>query len=180
MDQEPRHLRRIRVETIHGTVEGAMASGPTLRTLDELNFTAKPFLRLEDPRLEGTTWAFEAGPLAVSKACVLFVIEIGCPPALAASRPAGARFTRAALRIRVGAFDVEGFVHVPPGGSPVSRLDQGTPFLGMTSVSVVGPGAHFASGFLALNRSHIVAAQPVEPGAPVGAADIPVSFEVAG
>jgi hypothetical protein len=108
------------------------------------------------------------------------VVELGCPPALATSRPAGARFTRAALRVRVGAFDVEGFVHVPPGGSAVSRLDQGAPFLGMTSVSVVGPGAHFASGFLALSRRHIVAAQPVEPGAPAAEADIPVSFEVAG
>jgi len=172
-------LRRVRVETIHGAVEGGMRSAPTLRTIDELNSAARPFLPLEDAVLECTTWTFDPGSVAVSKAAILYVTELGCPPALAAGRPSGARLTRAALRLRVGSFDIEGFVHVPPGGGGLTRLLQaGHAFVALTSVSVVGPATHFATGFLALHRGHIIAAQEVTPSAPSATDELTMSFEV--
>ena len=68
-------------------------------------------------------------------------------------------FTRA----RVGAFDVEGFVHVPPRGDPLLRFNQDThPFIAVTSASVVGPDRQFEAPFLAIKRSHILAVQPMD------------------
>ena len=80
-------------------------------------------------------------------------------------------FARAPVRLRVGHFDVEGLVHVPAGGNPMMRLNQqGHPFLALTSASVVGEETQTGVPFLAVNRSHILAAQELSSEAPALAA----------
>ncbi len=57
---------------------------------------------------------------------------------------------------------MHGFVHVPPGGNPMTRLNQGEhAFVALTSASVIGPGEELATPFLAVNRGHILAARPI-------------------
>ena len=132
-----------------------------LRTLDDLNLAAKAFLTVHSPVLEGTGWSFPGGPLSVNKGNILFLAELS-------EREGGQSeqfvdFTRAAVRLRVGAFDIEGFVHVPPRGDPMMRFNQDThPFIAVTSGSVVGPDKQFEASFLAIKRSHIMAVQPID------------------
>ena len=115
--------------------------------------------------LDGTGWLFRDGPLSVNKSNILFLAEL--------SPPAGGQtekfvdYTRPPVRLRVGAFDIEGTVHVPPHGDPLLRFNQDThPFIALTEGSVVGPDTQFEAPFLAVKRSHVLAVQPIEHQAP--------------
>ena len=167
MDQatEGRQERTVHMETLHGSIKGKLLVSVLLRTLDDLNLVAKAFLNVHSPALGGTGWSFPDGSLAVNKSTILFAAELSVPEGKRGEKFGG--FTRAAVRLRVGAFDIEGFVHVPPGGDPLMRFNQDThPFIALTSASIVGPDTQFASPFLAVNRSHILAVQPTDPDAP--------------
>ena len=153
--------RTVRIETLHGSIEGHVLISQLMRTLDELNMVSKAFLIVHSSVLDGTGWSFPDGELSVNKSNILFLAEL--------SSPAGGQsekfvdFTRAPVRIRVGPFDVEGFVHVPPRGDPLLRFNQDThPFIAVTSASVVGPNRQFEAPFLAIKRSHILAVQPMD------------------
>ena len=153
--------RTVRIETLHGSIEGRVLISQLMRTLDELNMVAKAFLIVHSSVLEGTGWSFPDGDLSVNKNNILFLAEL--------SAPAGGQsekfvdFTRAPVRLRVGPFDIEGFVHVPPRGDPLLRFNQDThPFIAVTSASVVGPDTRFEAPFLAIKRSHILAVQPID------------------
>ena len=162
---EGRTERTVRIETLQGSIEGLLLISQLQRTLDDLNMVAKAFLAVHSPVLDGTGWSFRDAPLSVNKSNILFLAEF--------SSPAGGQteqfvdFTRAPVRLRVGAFDVEGTVHVPPHGDPLLRFNQDThPFIALTEGSVVGPDTQFEAPFLAVKRSHVLAVQPIEHQAP--------------
>ena len=64
------------------------------------------------------------------------------------------------IRLRVGDYIVDGFLHVPPGGNPMMRLHQDSrAFIALTAASATRGDAEFSAPFLAVNRKHILAAQ---------------------
>jgi hypothetical protein len=152
------HRRSVRVQTLSGAVDGDLQIGERLRTLDDLNLVAKTLVTLHSSRLSNTTWPFSEGTLSVNKASILFVIELKQPPIQTGA--SFGRFTRSSVSLRVGEYDIRGFVHVPPGGVVIKRLDQSNhPFLSLTSALVTGPTGEFTTPFIAVNRHHIIAAQ---------------------
>ena len=160
-DAVAREERRVRIDTVDGAVEGSLQISPGLRTLDDLNLVAKRFVTIFTPKSLSETWQTGNGPLSVNKDSILFVRELSSPP-LRAGGSFGS-FTRAPVRLRVRHFEVEGFVHVPPGGSPMKRLDQGEhPFVSLTSVLVTSNDGEGTTPFLAVNRNRVTAAQGVD------------------
>lgn len=155
------HERGVRLHTTAGRIEGTMKMASGLRTLDDLNLVSKRLVTVHSAHAEDSSWPFDTGALAINKASILFVLELGTP-AVQAGVSFG-RFTRSPVRLRVGSYDIQGFVHVPPGGVAMKRLDQDNhPFVSLTSVLVSGPEGEFTAPFLAVSRSHIIAAQEVE------------------
>jgi len=160
MNQE-RNERGVRIQTTAGRIEGNLRIATRLRTLDDLNLVSKRLVTMHSAHAEEANWPFDPGKVSINKASVLFVQELGTPTVQ--TGVSFGRFTRSAVRLRVGEFDIQGFVHVPPGGMAMKRLDQDNhPFVSLTSVLVSGPDGEFTAPFLAVNRSHIIAAQEVE------------------
>ena len=54
LPMEGRTERTVRIETLHGTVEGVLLVSKLMRTLDELNMASKAFLIVHSPVLDGT------------------------------------------------------------------------------------------------------------------------------
>ncbi len=165
-----REDRAVRLANVDGDVVGKFRLNAMLRTLDDLNVVSKYFVVVHDAELSATGWSFEGRTLAINKNAILFATEITAYVPRREQHHGG--YTRQAVRIQVAKFEIEGFVHVPHGGSALVRLNQDThPFIAMTSASVAGPGAPFATPFLAVNRRQIQAAQelPGDLGEPVSA-----------
>ena len=155
-----RNERPVELFTVHGVLRGVLPTTATRRTLDELNMASRTFITVEQPQSPGESWFAPSDALVVNKSAVLFLRELASPPV----QPAGqfARFTRAPVSLRVGPCFVHGFMHVPPGGRPLKRLDQDPhAFIALTAVLVTGPDTEFTVPFLAVNRSHVSAAQQV-------------------
>ncbi len=168
MNIADRHRRSVHIRTTFGAIEGILASSGMLRLLDDINVVAKRFLTVHDPLLISGSWACGDGPIVVSKSSVLYVRELqGCAPP-PNNRRVSNHFTRSPVELLMQEHAVHGFVHVPPGGDPMMRLNQGEhAFVALTSASVIGPGDELATPFLAVNRGHILAARPIgeqEPG----------------
>ena len=165
MSDEPAAAdRAVRIQTVHGTVEGILPVSPVVRTLDDLNVVSRNFLTVHAPVVPSRGWPFDGPELAVNKSSILFLMEFSGGAARRVGRPEAAAHTRAPVRLRVGEYSIEGFLHVPRGGNPMTRLNQaGHPFIALTSAFVVGPDARFTTAFLAVNRAHILAAQEVQP-----------------
>ena len=160
---ENRVVRPVRIFADRLTFDGLLNISLGARTLDELNLGARSFLNLATPQVISGSWDLIEGPVAISKASVLFLLEI---PDLGASLgrtdedPELRRFGRAAIRLKVREYAVEGYVHTGPGGSSLTRLNQSAhPFIALQSAIVVGPGADFSTSFLAINRAHVLSAQ---------------------
>ena len=150
--------RAVEIHTTHGVIEGQLHVAPCLRTLDDLNLVAKNFVTVHAPKTRSGSILNNDGPLAINKHGILFVRELK----QMAPRAGGSfgRFTKAALLLQVGGFDIHGFVHVPPGGQPLKRFDHdGHPFVSLTSVLVSGPDGELTTEFLAVNRAHVLTAQ---------------------
>ena len=178
MTGERQNERRIRVVTQYGTIEGVIRVPPLLRTLDELNMQARLFTVIKDPSTGNIDWGFGLGDLAVNKRSIQFVHELSNPPQ--SDRKFGGQYSRGTMRLRVGSFVIEGFLHVPPGGECLKRLNQGQhDFVALTSVSVTGPDSQFATPFLAVNRLHVLAAQALSHDVDTEDEPLEVSFEVA-
>ena len=177
VDAIERQERRVRLETTCGSVEGSLWVSPMLRTLDEINVVARNFVTLHTPEVVASDW-FRKSPLCVRRSSILFMHELSNPPKRSGQAAHGS-FTRAALRLRVGPFNVEGFAHVPRGGNALNRLNQGGhSFISLTSVSVLGPDWQFATPFLAVNLDHVLAAQELVPEEPQETEELEMSFEV--
>lgn len=160
---ENRVIRPVRVVTDQLTFDGLLNISLGARTLDELNLTARAFLTLSSPHLVAGTWPLDDAPLIVNKAyvlCVLEIPEIGVTLRRGEEDPELRRFARAAVRLRLRDYAVEGYVHTGPGGSALMRLNQSAhPFLALQSATVTGPQVDFSTPFLAVNRTHILSAQ---------------------
>jgi hypothetical protein len=155
--------RGIRVHTTQGVIEGSLLVNDGVRTSDHLNLAGRSFL---DVRREESSFprSFGPGSLAVARSCILFITETGDLNPRTDSRIEASRFSRVALRLRVGDYDVQGFLHVPVLSSPMKRLTQNRqPFVAFTAASVVGPDTEFATAFLAVNVDHLLAVQEIEP-----------------
>ena len=169
MNLADKHRRSVHVRTSFGAIEGVLASSGMLRLLDDINVVARQFLTVHDPLLMSGSWACGDGPIVLNKSSVLFVRELpgSLPPP--GNHRVSSRFTRSPVELLMLEHAVHGFVHIPPGGDPMARLNQGEhAFVALTSASVVGPGEELATPFLAVNRAHILAARPIgadEPGA---------------
>ncbi len=173
-------IRRVRIHTATGTVDGSLRASPMLRTLDELNLVSRNFLTVHDPDLSASSLELTGKSISINRASILFVHELSGSPTTSGKK-VGGTFTRAAVQIQLGEFEVEGFLHVPPGGDVMKRLNHTQhPFLSLTSVSVLGRDTHFATPFLALNFSHILAAQEVVTVDPEvdSEDDVTMSFEL--
>ena len=93
---------------------------------------------------------------------VLFVQEVSEYKPVPGDPAAAAAYERRAIRLSVGDYAVEGFLHVPRGANPMARLNQDVhAFFALSSVSVLGPNVQFAAPFLAIKRSKVLAFQAV-------------------
>ena len=160
---ENRVIRPVRIVTEALTFDGLLNISLGARTLDELNLTARAFLTLSSPHLVTGTWDLNDAPLIINKASVLFVLEIpeiGATLRRGEDDPELRRFARAAIRLRVRDYAVEGYVHTGPGGSALTRLNQSAhPFIALQSTTVTGPGMDFSTPFLAVSRTPVLSAQ---------------------
>jgi hypothetical protein len=162
--------RRVRLQLARGTVSGRLSIGCILRTLDDLNMVARHFVTLDAVEATAPDWSFDDGPLALAKTSILFVQELDEYAPKADVHVQARHFARAPLRLRVGAYTLQGFLHVPPGGDPLARLNQDShAFIALTSVSVLGPDTEFVASFLAVNRAQIGAAQQIAVEEPADA-----------
>lgn len=158
MPQGTRTDRPIRLFTASGLVQGTLRISGMLRTLDDLNIASRSFIQVHDVDRTPEDWKIRSGSIAVRRSEVLFAVENG--DSTRKSGRAGAGFSRAPMRILVGDYDIEGFVHVPPGGEPMTRILQHAPaFLALTSASVSHADRQFAVDFIAVNRGAIRVAQ---------------------
>ena len=166
---EGRQGRQVRVHTTHGTIEGRISTNPGISTLHFVNVvaTSQNFFTVHPPVRCDPEGAFEEGALAVAAESILFLVELSDYVPRPGDPEEAARFTRASVRLQVADHLLEGFVHVPPGGDPIARLNQDRhPFIALTSASVLGPESEFAAPFVAVNRSYILAVQHVRQELP--------------
>ena len=158
-----REQRPVLIHTSRGTLEGELEIGAALRTLDRLNLLQHAFITIENPRVVTGDWSIEPGTLMLNTSCILFVVEQSSPVTGFGVSGESARFSRSAVRLQVGEFEIQGFLHVPGQGQPLVRLKQDRhAFLAITSASIVGPDVAIASSFVAVNRAHVLAAQELE------------------
>lgn len=169
---EASHVRTVRLWLHDVLVEGRLlVPGPT-RTLDELNRRGSRLLRLVEARWfprhgvdsgESPAWR-DVRRMAVRKESIVFVEETGSPPS---STAAGEAYARAPIHLELGELVAQGYLHVPRGGDPLSRLDasEGPTFIAMTSVSAVGEDVRLTVPFLAINRQQVVLAYGLAPQA---------------
>lgn len=158
-----REQRPVLIHASRGTLEGELGIGAALRTLDRLNLLHHAFVTIENPRVVAGDWSIEPGTLLLNTSCILFVVELSSRRLEVCDAGEAARFSRSAVRLQVGDYEIQGFLHVPGKGRPLIRLKQDRhAFLAVTSASVVGPDTAFASSFLAVNRAHVLAAQELE------------------
>lgn len=162
---QDKELRPVTVRTSHGTIEGDLPISPRLRTLDELNLAAHKFLTIRASEVNLPGDSFEGGLVGINKDSILFVTEIAACGPRTDHRVERSHYRRSAVRLRVGEFDIQGFLHVRGLRDPLVWLSQNRqPFVALTSASVIGPSAEFATSFIAVNPRHVLAAQDVTPG----------------
>jgi hypothetical protein len=157
--------RRVRIQTIHGAIEGSLAVGEGASAMHRLNVVAatQKFLRLEPPIVCTPDCVFRDGPLSIVIDSIVFVTEAAeCVP-VPKEPLAAARFRRARMILLLKDYLVEGFVHVAPGGDPIVRLNQDRhKFIALTSVLVRTADNEFSVPFMALNCSELLAIQEIE------------------
>jgi hypothetical protein len=168
-DDEPPQVgpgeRRLRIQTVHGAIEGSLPVGEGASTMHRLNVVAatQKFLRLEPPVVCTPDCVFRDGSLSVVLDSIVFVTEVAACVPVPREPHAAARFRRARVMLLLRDYVVEGFVHVPPGGDPIVRLNQDRhKFIALTAVTVRTAENEFSVPFLALNSSELLAVQEVE------------------
>lgn len=156
--------RRIRAYTTHGTVEGRLATNPGVSTMHYMNVVSasQNFLTVHPPLACSGDWPIEDGPLALSIDSILFLVELSDFRPKPGDPVEAAKFKRAPVRLQVEKFTIEGYVHVPPGGDAMIRLNQDRhPYLAVTSASIRGSDTEFAAAFVAISRRHLTAVQMI-------------------
>ena len=143
--------RRVLVGTTNGMFEGNLSLGARLRTLDYLNRSSTRFVVLSAARSLSSRLELQGDPVHVNLKSILWVAEVE-----AMQRAKGAivrpQQNRSAARFRFPDCEIVGFLHTPLQGDPLARLFQDrSPFLAVTSASIIGSDAEMAAAFLAVN-----------------------------
>jgi hypothetical protein len=158
-DPSARKPRPVLIHTLRGSVEGCLDVNPEVRTLDFINVPSR-FVTVDATDIAVADWSFEPGRLAINKDLIVFVTELTGEAPATDRRAEAAHFTREGISLRVADCDVKGYMHVRGVQDPLMWLSRSRQtFLALTSVSVVGPDFELATGFLAVNRAHILAVQ---------------------
>jgi hypothetical protein len=162
-----RVVQPVRAFTGLAAFDGLLTLSLGQRTLDELNLADRPLLVLEEPVVHSGRAGLVEGTLAVSKSAILFTVEIdavgadlhgGTPEPEAEPKQA----FRSLLRLRIGEYTLEGYMHMPPGISFINRMSQARRrFVALTSASIDGPGVSGVAHFVAANWAHVLSAQEV-------------------
>lgn len=161
MDKASRdhETRRVVAGTLHGTVEGNLRVSTRLRTLDFLNRSLSKFVTIQDAEVTGGEWKPDGSSWSVSVATIQWVAEVEAMRPRAGRRHAPLQ-NRTAVRLCMPSCEIRGFLHTPALGDPIGRLNQDqSAFFAVTSASLMGADTEFAAAFLAVNRSHVVAAE---------------------
>lgn len=156
--------RRLRLVTRYGQVEGQLRTNANVSTLHYLNVAAmsRNFIVIQPPIEPSKGWNVAAGALALSIDTVLFAQEISQYTPVAGDPIAASEYERRGVRLNVGEYAVEGFMHLPPGANPIARLNQDRQaFFALSAVSVMGLDVQFAAPFLAIKRSEVIAVQAI-------------------
>ncbi len=160
---ENRAVRPIRIITQDLILDGLLNIGLGARTLDELNQNSKPFMTLSSPVVVSGAGPVDDAPIAVNRSAIQLALEIpdlGIALDKATEEPEIRNYGRAAVRLRVGAYSVEGFVHTGPGGNSLLRLNNlAQTFMALVSATVRGGALDFATPFVAVSRHFILSAQ---------------------
>jgi len=163
--------RPVMVQSTRGTVEGRAVVHPRIRTLDWLNHSQR-FLEIEVTSSSVPEWSFERGLVGINKDMVLFVAELSDELPTTDARVEATHYSREAVALRLGEFDIKGYLHVRGILDPLVRLSRRDgEFTALTSASVLGPDIELAASFLAVNPDHVLGAQPILQQAPQPAVD---------
>jgi hypothetical protein len=147
------------IHTLRGSVEGNLQVNPDVRTLDLINIPHR-FVTVETTEIALADWSFEQGRLAINKDLIVFVSELTDDAPVTDRRAEAAHYTREGISLRVADCDVRGYMHVRGVNDPLVWLSLiRQPFMALTSASIVGPDFELATGFVAINRAHILAVQ---------------------
>ena len=164
--QELSHARRVLIGTTHGTIEGDLTLSPQLRTLDFLNRATTRYASLSSARWLSSQRSFQSDVVHVNLSTILWVSE------LVPIRPSGApakrpQLNRSAVRFCFLDCEILGFLHTPVQGDPFARLNQDrSPFLAVTSASIIGTDTEMAAPFLAVNGQRAFTVELIsDPGA---------------
>jgi hypothetical protein len=153
--------RPLRVDLPEGAIRGVVRVSPLMRTLDDLNIASKRFLTLHAPHGLTGEWRLGVGEIAINKSTIVMVREL-----TEAEARSGARFGtfwRAPVLLHLPGFEIRGFIHVPPGGDPIRRVEQDKhTFVPLTSTLVSGADGEATAAFVAVNRTLIRMAQVLE------------------
>jgi hypothetical protein len=151
--------RRVLVATTLGTIEGDVAVGPQLRTLDYLNRGTTRFVPLRAARSLSSHASLQGSSVHVNIDAILWVAEV---EAMRRSGrfAANPQLTRSAVRFCFPDCEILGFLHTPPQGDPLARLNQDrASFLGVTSASIIGADTERAAAFIAVNSRKLFTAE---------------------
>ena len=173
----------VRVHTATAVIDGLLTLALGQRTLDELNLDARQMLILEEPVLRSGSMPIDEGPIGIQKSAILMALEIAAPnaPLAPARGDEGAMHaaTRALVRLHLPCGFAEGYVIAIPGVDPLARLHQaGKRFIATLSTHLEGPGMDGSAPFVAVNMSHVLAAQvllAIEAAPEEGAGEIAVA-----
>lgn len=167
-----REQRSVRVQTVHGAINGVVAIGAKVRTLDELNVPTHKFLIVDAPEICLPGCCFDGGAVGINKDSVLFVTEQRDCHLTTDHRVERSHFVRMPIRLRLGQFDIQGFLHIRGLRDPLIWFSQTRQlFLALTAASVVGPDSEFATAFIAVNPRHVLAIQGMRAEEPAPVAE---------
>ena len=147
--------RRVLLGTTHGMIEGELAIGPELRTLDYLNRGSTRFLSLKAARMLSARPSLQGDGVHVNIDTILWVAEVDAMRRAWRPTPK-APLNRSGVRFCFTDCEILGFLHTPVQGDPFARLNQErSPFLAVTSASIVGSDTEMAAAFLAVNSQQV-------------------------
>jgi hypothetical protein len=142
-------------------IEGSLAVGHQVRTLDYLNRGTTRFMPLHDAKSTHPFPQLQGSDVSLNLATIVWATEVQPmrPSGLAKGKP---QLNRCAVRFCFPGCEASGFLHTPAQGDPLARLNQDRGvFIALTSVSVIGVDAEMTFEFLAVNSHHVISAEVI-------------------
>jgi hypothetical protein len=144
---------------MRGMFEGDLPAGAQVRTLDHLNRGTTRFLTLHDARPLSAQASLQSSSVSVNIDAIFWVAEIDANPRTVrgGAKPA---LNRVAVRFCFPQYEILGFLHTPPQGDPLARLNQDRgSFVAVTSASILGSDTERAASFVAVNARQVFTAE---------------------